>query len=63
MLFDETLELTYELEMARSIQICLHPLLQGRKLELFELCHVRLRERLEREIREWRPIPERQGFA
>src|SRR3954452_8399252 len=63
MLLDQTFELADELEMARSIQIGLHPLLQRRKPELFELRYVRLGERLEREISERRPLPERQCLA
>src|SRR3954470_24899452 len=63
MLFHQAFELADELEMARSVQIGLHPLLQRRQPELFELRYVRLGERLERKISEWRPLPERQCFA
>src|SRR4029077_13835600 len=63
MLFDQTLELTHELEMTSSVQIRLHPLLQRRKPELFELGNVWLGERLEREIGERWAAPECQRLA
>src|SRR3954467_11048764 len=63
MLFHQAFELADELQMARSVQLGLHALLQRRQPELFELRYVRLGERLEREISERRPLPERQCLA
>ena len=62
-LFDESLELPDESEMARGVEVGLDPLLQRREPELFEPGDLRLRERLVRELRERRAAPERQRLA
>jgi hypothetical protein len=60
---DELRELGDDLRRPAEPQVCVDPQLDCRQAQLLETCDRRLRERLEPEIRERRPAPERERLA
>jgi hypothetical protein len=60
MLLDERFELRHELGVTTMFEVRLHSLLQGGEPHLLQMHDVRLGERFEGKVREWRPAPERE---
>jgi hypothetical protein len=60
---DHGLELRDELDVPAEYEVRLEPTLDAGVAQLLEPCNLDLRERLVREVREWRPAPERETVA